>query len=289
MGSRRRSRPRSSSGTGVVAATIAEAATPRVPLTRMFQAPHSPPTDSGHAEDLDPFALADERQEQGEGRNGSSMTRRLARKASGTRPTAATPASASGVQRRRPRRPRGGGHDGEDEQHGGGDLALGAGAGAAGCPRGGRAGGRGRRPRSAALGSARPVVAAAAHGPEDGEQRQPDAEGDRHADRARRGRCSSRSSSTPLTAYPASGHVRRAACCLVVGRRSPGRRRPCSSPSGALDANALTSMARPRATSSPPATNRRRFGGARRSARLPRRRRRGVGLEDQRAWRSAAP
>ena len=43
---RRRSRPRSSSGTGVVAASTTVAATPSVPLTRMFQARPQPGTDS---------------------------------------------------------------------------------------------------------------------------------------------------------------------------------------------------------------------------------------------------
>ena len=78
----RRSKPRRKSGTGVVAATMMLAATPSVPLIRMFHAAPEPLDRQGEAEHVDPLALPPMN---GAGTrrtatNGSSITRRSATK-----------------------------------------------------------------------------------------------------------------------------------------------------------------------------------------------------------------
>src|SRR6478752_3432243 len=84
FGIRSRSSALSSSGTVVVAVSNADAATPRVPFTTMFQAPDSPGSDSVRK----PTSLYGPRATNGRNtanaRKGSSMTSRLASRPSGT-------------------------------------------------------------------------------------------------------------------------------------------------------------------------------------------------------------
>ena len=94
-GRRSRSSPRSSSGTGVVAARMTEVATPRVPLATMFQAAQSPSTDSATPSTSTRSPCPTRGRNTAKSRNGSSMTRRLARVARGSPATLARTASAT--------------------------------------------------------------------------------------------------------------------------------------------------------------------------------------------------
>ena len=140
FGMRRRSRPRSSSARWSWR-PARRGGTPSVPLTTMFHAAHSP-LRQRQAEHVDPLAPAEERQEQGE-----DEERQLDRQPRSTRTGGAGDRRPHDDQRgvdaegpeRLPRR----GHHGEDEQHGGRDLASGASRWTVMLP-GGRGGGRGR-------------------------------------------------------------------------------------------------------------------------------------------------
>ena len=244
-------------------AALAPRAVVIVPLIRMFHLPTAPrrPRDP---EDLDPFALADEGQEHRE-----QQERQLDDQAPGQegerRPADRWPPPGPPRTARRPRRPRGGWPRRRGRTAAGGDLALGRGTVQRARPRqvervGAltvRAGGRWRRGRS-------PPVA----WPEEGEQRQPDAEGDSTPMSPERP-VHRRSPLTPLTAYPASGPSPKRVCLALSAK--PWSSATLLSPSGEPDANPLTSMASPMATSSPPAMNRRRLEERTRSARPPRR------------------
>ena len=186
-GRRSRSSPRSSSGTGVVAARTTEVATPRVPLATMFQAAQSPSTGQRHPEHLDPLALPDQRQEHGE-----EQERQLDHEPPGQGRQRQPGHPGQDGQRHRvdpegPERLARGGHDGQHEQHGGGQLALGPGSGGAGSSPEGRARGCGRPPRvSGARVGSEPLP-----GPDAdrlpltrSEQPAADPEGDQHADQA---------------------------------------------------------------------------------------------------------
>ena len=122
----RRSKPRRKSGTGVVAARITLAATPIVPLIRMFHIAHRPSTDSDRPEHLDPLALGPT-----SGRN-TREQRRTAPRSPGAwrrRPTV-RPAICGEhhqhhhVDAERPERLAGRGDDGEHEQDLGQQLAF---------------------------------------------------------------------------------------------------------------------------------------------------------------------
>src|SRR4030095_9401134 len=142
LGSRSRSSPPSSSATGVVPARIADATRPRVPLTRMFQAPQSPPTasDMPRTSTRSPWPTIGRKN--AKARNGSSLRTRGGRGGGGGRGAGAGGGQCGRgdpgdggeggqqqpVEPEGPERLPGGGHHGQDEQQGGRDLALGRGA-----------------------------------------------------------------------------------------------------------------------------------------------------------------
>ena len=77
----RRSKPRRKSGTGVVAARITLAATPIVPLIRMFHIAHRPSTDSDRPSTSIRSPWPTSGRNTANSTNGTSITRRLATKA----------------------------------------------------------------------------------------------------------------------------------------------------------------------------------------------------------------
>src|SRR5215216_1066920 len=162
LGSRSRSSPPSSSATGVVAARMADAATPRVPLTTMFQAAQTPPTasDTPRTSTRGPWPTTG--RNTANSRNGSSMTRRLASRPGGTRPVLARPARARTYSPKAQNASRGVATTARTNSRVAAILHWG-------------------RARSGGSGRLRPV-AVGAQGADHGEQGQPDAEGDQHAD-----------------------------------------------------------------------------------------------------------
>ncbi|CAM5576637.1 hypothetical protein STENM327S_06652 [Streptomyces tendae] len=94
-GSLSRWRPRSSSRSSVVEARSTEAATPRVPLARTFQAPHRPLTLRDRPSTPTRSPSATNGMSTANATNGTSIRSRLSRKDAGTRAAYATVASSS--------------------------------------------------------------------------------------------------------------------------------------------------------------------------------------------------
>ena len=106
LGTRRRSRPPSSSAIGVVAASRMLAATPSVPLARMFHAAHRPSRDSDSTPSTSTRRPAtDERQEEGEGHERQLEHQPAEHQATAVRPARRTTTTSGARRRRTPRTP----------------------------------------------------------------------------------------------------------------------------------------------------------------------------------------
>ena len=241
-----------------------------------------------HPEDLDPLALADERQEHGE-----QQERQLDDQPPGQEGQRHPADRGHGGERqrrtgRRPRTPRGGWPRRRRRTARWRRACTGAGHGAAGSSRAGRARWAWPAPtgQGARVGSARPSPSEP-HGPQEREQRQPDAEGDQHADEP------GEAGAQPVVvdaldrvagqrAVRRTGAAWRCGEALVHGDLVQPVRRAGREPADA---------ARP--ARGRPAARRRRRGArlerAHGSARLPQPSRAGFGPRTSGAWRSAAP